>query len=183
MILTIEDDEVVVYELRRHWFDIVSVALFLFVIATLPFFLVMSLITSGGVILPAGVKIILLFLFTIWFLMMWIVFSIKWTDYYLDTWIITNKRVIDIDQQGLFRRDVAAVRIENIQDIKVRVFGVIPTLLKLGDIHLQTSGEAREFELERAMNPEDAKHVIQKLMDEKANEVKTVKMQKEEAVI
>jgi len=180
MILPTEKDEKVVYELRKHWFDIVSVALFFIVFALIPVILVVALINNGHITIPPGADILLFFLLTLWVLFLWITFAIKWTDYYLDTWIITNKRIIDIDQQGLFKRDIATVRIENIQDVKVKVFGIIPTLLRFGDIHLQTSGESREFELSRAMNPEEAKHEIQKLMDEKANEIKTVKMQKEE---
>ncbi len=177
MMLPIEQDEKVVYELRRHWFDIVLVAIFLLAISILPAIFIISLVTSGSITLPVNLDILLIFLLSIWVLFLWVTFAIRWTDYYLDTWIVTNKRIIDIDQQGLFRRDIATVRIENIQDVKVKVFGIIPTLIKLGDIHLQTSGESREFELSRAHNPEQAKQEIQKLMDEKANEVKTVKMQ------
>ena len=87
---------------------------------------------------------------------------ISWTNYYLDVLIVTNKRIIDIEQFGLFSRDQASLPIKNVQDIKVKVVGLIPELLKFGNLDIQTAGEAKEFEIRDLRDPEKVKNIINK---------------------
>ena len=60
----------------------------------------------SGLVLVQGEQIIyfLKILYYIWILVIWTVMYVSWTDYYLDTWTITDKRIIDINQNGLFSR-------------------------------------------------------------------------------
>jgi hypothetical protein len=39
-----------------------------------------------------------------WILFVWVSLFIRFTNYYLDSWVITNKRIVDIDQKSLFTR-------------------------------------------------------------------------------
>ena len=162
-----DENEHIVLELRRHWFTILNHILFLFVIALAPVIIVTFLVRLFGIEMVTQLLVLLLFLWSLWLIVIWLFFCAEWTDYYLDMWIITNKRVIDINQHGLFSREMATVRLEYIQDVKIEVDGILATFLKLGNIHLQTAGEQREFSLESAYMPEKAKHAINSILDHK----------------
>jgi len=64
-----------------------------------------------------------------------------WIDYYLDMWILTDKRLIDIEQTGLFQREVSEIPLFRIQDMTVSISGFLATFLKFGTIAVQTAGE------------------------------------------
>lgn len=106
------------------------------------------------------IKEIVLFVYLMYIIFIWISYFIIWTDYYLDTWLITNKRVIDIEQLSLFRREVISLRYDRIQDVTVITNGIIQTVLNFGKIHLQTAGERRKIILHDAPNPEEVKQAI-----------------------
>lgn len=173
-----DENEKIEYELRRHWFSILNYGLVVFIVAIAPLFAATFLVRTFEILMTTQLLVLSLFIWSLWLVGAWVVFFIEWTDFYLDIWIVTNKRIIDIDQMGLFKREIATVRIENIQDVKIEVSGIIATFLKLGDIHLQTAGEQREFALDAAHKPEEAKQVINKLLEEKSKEMRIVQVQK-----
>jgi uncharacterized membrane protein YdbT with pleckstrin-like domain len=77
---------------------------------------------------------------------LWIAFFTRFADYWLDAWILTNERIIDIEQKGLFSREVSEFKLDKIQDVSIDVSGVIPTLFHYGSVQIQTAGFEREFE-------------------------------------
>jgi uncharacterized membrane protein YdbT with pleckstrin-like domain len=94
---------------------------------------------------------------------MWFIFLIIFTNYYLDQIIVTNKRIIDIDQVGLFSRDIVTTSVNRLQDIKVELSGIFPTLLKYGDLHIQSAGANKEILIKGIKHPEKVKEVILRL--------------------
>jgi uncharacterized membrane protein YdbT with pleckstrin-like domain len=173
-----DDNEEIIIELRRHWFSILNYVVILFLAAIAPAIAGVFLVRFFEIVMTQQLLILSLFLWSIWLIGAWVMLFIEWTDFYLDMWIVTNKRVIDINQKGLFNREMATVRIEHIQDVKIEVSGIIPTFLQLGNIHLQTAGEIREFSLDSAYKPEIAKQVINRLIDEKSDETRMVSVEK-----
>jgi uncharacterized membrane protein YdbT with pleckstrin-like domain len=84
-----------------------------------------------------------------------------WTDYYLDVWIVTNRRVIDVEQRGLFSREIATMQLSKIQDITTEVKGFLPTLIGFGDVHVQTAGLEREFVIRGVPHPHKTREMIE----------------------
>ena len=80
-------------------------------------------------------------------------------DFYFDIWIITNERVIDVEQHGLFRRETSEFGIDKIQDITVEVPNMVATFLKYGNLRIQTAGE-RSFAIKDVPNIYEIKKVI-----------------------
>ena len=103
---------------------------------------------------------ILKIFYYIWILVIWTVMYVSWTDYYLDTWTITNKRIIDINQNGLFSRQVSALHIDKVQDVSVEVKGVLWTLLGIGDVKVQTAGSDDIFVIPDVQSPNKIKELI-----------------------
>ena len=93
-----------------------------------------------------------------------------WTDYYLDVWMVTDKRIIDIEQKSFFHRQTSVFRIERIQDITIETRGIIATLLNFGDIHVQTAGESQEFIMRGIANPKYMRRIILRQQDRATDE-------------
>jgi hypothetical protein len=71
----------------------------------------------------------------------------------LDVWIITSKKIIDVEQHSLFRREISIMNLEKIQDITFEIRGFIPTLFNYGDIKVQTAGAVGSFLIRGVPNP------------------------------
>lgn len=65
---------------------------------------------------------------------------LTWTHYYLDAYIVTNQRILTIDQIDFFHRKVSEADIGNVQDIEVVVKGFFASTLHFGDVRVQTAG-------------------------------------------
>jgi membrane protein YdbS with pleckstrin-like domain len=101
-----------------------------------------------------------------WVLLMVIVFFVMLTIYYLNILIITNERVIEVTQTGLFARDIAVCPLEKIEDVKVEVLGILPTFFKFGNLYIQTAAESREMLVHGIRYPEYARDAIMKVYEE-----------------
>lgn len=147
---------------RRHWFVIFAEGIAFAFMALLPiigiFILTAIFPEIAGYIFPYAAFIT--FYFFAWLILIWMLFFIAWTNYYLDILLVTNKRIIDIEQIGLFSRDVAELRLENIQDIKVEAVGIIQSFLKMGNLHIQTAGQNKEVSFKNIPNAYEVKNVI-----------------------
>lgn len=106
------------------------------------------------------------FAYSVWFFILWMIFFIEWTDYYLDFWVITNRRIVDAEQIGFFRRQVVSLGYEQIQDITVETKGFIRTIFNFGTLHIQTAGERNDIVISDAHFPEDARSLILKLQEQ-----------------
>lgn len=74
-------------------------------------------------------------------------------NYYLDVYIVTNKRIVDIKQNGFFRREIAELHLHQVQDVEAKVEGFFQTLIHFGDIYIQTAGERENFIFEDVPHP------------------------------
>jgi uncharacterized membrane protein YdbT with pleckstrin-like domain len=93
-------------------------------------------------------------------------FFFSFIDYYLDTWVITNERIIDMKQNGFFARTVAEQRLDRMQDVTSEVKGVFPTLLGFGDVYVQTAAEKQRFVFEEVPHPERIRDTLVRLGEE-----------------
>jgi uncharacterized membrane protein YdbT with pleckstrin-like domain len=91
-------------------------------------------------------------------------FFIAWVDYYLDVGIITDHRIIDIDQRGLFRRNVAELDCKMVQDINADKTGILQTLFNFGDVIVQTAGETPNFTFTAIPRPDEMVDRIQEVI-------------------
>lgn len=163
--IKLEEGEKLALEGRKHWFIAFTHIFSFFISAVIPLVIISM---SGGwnftieIIRSGGVELVYIayFFCFIWVLFMWMFLFINLTNYYLDVWYVTSDRLVDIEQRGLFHRDEATLRLENIQDIAIVSKGIIQTLLGFGNIRAQTSGERREFIMRNIASPERVKEVI-----------------------
>lgn len=152
--------EQIIMVVRRHWFNILQNLLSVFIMA--------GLLAASFLYFPALFSQLSarayngLFLFgeTVFAMVIWIIFFLIWIDYYFDVWIVTSRRVINVEQKGLFSREVSELKLEKIQDISTEVMGVIPTFLNYGDVYIQTAAEQERFLFRRVPDPYRIKDII-----------------------
>ncbi len=80
--------------------------------------------------------------------------------WYFNVFVITNQRIVDIDQRGFFDRIVSEAPFEKIQDISYRIKGIFQTLFHYGNIQIQTAGTALRLELKNIYQPEKVQELI-----------------------
>ena len=146
--IKLDKDEKIILEVRKHWFVLFAETLFLIFLLLLPIFIMLaaeSLHISKFIEINGDGIYLYIMATAIWLTLLWITFFVIWTDYYLDILIVTNKHIIDIEQKGLFSREISTFRLDRMQDITTEVNGLVATLLGFGNIQIQTAGESREF--------------------------------------
>ncbi|HBD24808.1 MAG: hypothetical protein A2566_00075 [Candidatus Zambryskibacteria bacterium RIFOXYD1_FULL_40_13] len=163
--LHLEPEEKVVLEVRKHWIVFFGQAIVLLFVAILPTLILVLVKKFVPGLLQAGFlenkSAVFIFLYTLWILFLWISFFVEWTKYYLDVWYVTEKRIIIIDQKNLFHREVSNLRFNKIQDVTLEVQGFISTLLKFGNIRVQTASEdSKEFNMTSVRHPEEVRRII-----------------------
>lgn len=146
----LEPNEKILHTARKHWFLLAGETFLLLVLAVLPGLLLFAphLVPSeivdalqALINLQGSFALIVLFLWTLFLLMLWIAFFMFWTDYYLDVWFVTNLRVIATEQRGLFNRRISTFRLDMIQDATVEVPGILATMLRFGTVKVSTASD------------------------------------------
>ncbi len=151
-----ENEKIIVFT-RRHWFILMNTILGGFFASILPLFLI---ILTAKYLIQYNLSAIFTLFWVIYVMMIWFYVSYKITMHSLDTWIVTNERIIDIVQIGLFRRKVSELHLTSIEDISVHTNGFIESYLNFGNVEIQTAGAAQRFLFDQVPNPINIKDSI-----------------------
>lgn len=156
-------DEEVLRVIHRHWFNILS---HFFIILVFSFLLVASFL-AFPILFPEmfndGSARLFLFAENTFFIFTWLFGFLIWIDYYFDVWIITNERIINIEQKGLFVRHISELNFQNVQDVTSAVNGLLPTILNYGDVSVQTAGAENRFLFRQISDPYQIKDIVMNL--------------------
>ncbi len=161
----LEEGEQIIGEFKKHWWQILVWGFCLFILALMPGLFIIAIKVFSSFTFSAQVIYIVSFFYTIWLSVIWILFFVEWSDYYLDVWILTNHRILDIDQKGLFFKDESIVRLEDIRDMKIEFEGFIQTWLKFGSIRVESAGPRTEFIIQNVKDPENMQQTIYNYID------------------
>lgn len=105
-------------------------------------------------------RYLLLFLLSLLLQFLWLIIFLTVTNYYFDCWIVTDKRTIHTELRALFSRVLSSVPHDKIQDITIDIHGISPTILRFGDLKIQTAGGFREFIFKEIPEPYNAEKII-----------------------
>jgi len=106
-----------------------------------------------------------------YYLFLWTFFFFMFVDYYLDVWIVTNRRIIDIQQKGFFARVVAEQKLFRVQDVTSEVKGILPSIFKYGNVYIQTAGEVERFFFQEVPEPDQVRQKIISLVERNKKEL------------
>jgi len=141
--------------IRRHWFLLVRRAIVFFFLAIVPFLplAVFPGEASSAIADRTPLGVVYVLAATVFFLFLSLYILHAWVDYDLDVWILSNRRIVNIEQRGLFSRVISELYLDKVQDITTETHGVIPTAMRFGDVHIQTAGENPRFLFDDVPNP------------------------------
>ncbi len=160
------ENEQILMVIHRHWFNI---------LVHLGSIVILSVVLLGSIsflptLFPEAATGQNLFFFSFaqntLLLFLWLFGFLVWIDYYFDVWIITNERIVNIEQKGLFTRHISELRFSRIQDVTSSVSGLVPTMLNFGDVYVQTAAEEERFVFRQVADPFAVKDEVMRLSRE-----------------
>lgn len=156
-------NEEVIFLLRRHWFVVIPVFIAFLIILALPFAVYFFLQMYHPTILGDSARHALYVLVAgMFFLYAWLFLFQNFIDWYLDVWIVTSYRIINIEQHGLFGRTMSELMLYDVQDVTSEIKGIIPTLFDYGHVYIQTAGEQERFVFEEVEHPN---HIAKRILE------------------
>ncbi|MEI6650434.1 MAG: PH domain-containing protein [Candidatus Moraniibacteriota bacterium] len=159
------DEETIIAVYHRHWFDIFTSLLLPILLTVILIGAFVTLPFAAPVMFKGGNGAFFAFLENSFLLFLWVYIFLVWIGDYFDVWIVTNERIVNIEQKDLFTRRVSELRYSRIQDVTSEVTGVIPSILNYGDVSVQTAGELEHFLFHNVPDPTSIKDLVMKLAD------------------
>ncbi len=158
-------NERVMMTLHRHW-----------IILVVHFSYIFTLVITSGFLLTYGSSIMLLTggaLYWGGLSLFWIVFLtfilLNWINDELDLFIVTDSRIIGIDQISALSRNVTECSLDRVQEVNAHTSGVLQTLFGFGDVHIHTASEASNMVIHYAPDPVENARRINNIINEFRN--------------
>lgn len=160
-------DEQVILLLRRHWTVIAGHVARLAMFMIVPV-VVFGLLYSLGWTVEVGgpLYVLAIMAVSLYYIFIWIFYFHEFVDYHLDIWIVTDQRIVSIEQAGLFNRTTSEHSILKVQDVTAEVKGKTQTFLDFGYVHVQTAAESQRFVFSQVPQPRTVAKIIMKVHDE-----------------
>src|SRR5512133_1855326 len=111
--------------LRQHPIFLLRDVLMFAVLSAVPVGIVFILQSLKATLLTGPVSMpIVAVAGAIYYLAIWLFFFSTVLDYYMDIWIVTNDRIIAVEQQGLFSRTISEMDLWLVQDVTSEIKGI-----------------------------------------------------------
>lgn len=136
-----DKNENIIFEIRKHWIMFWGPLTIFIVVAFFPTFLIPIFFVDGVTI---EIMALVIFFTALFYLIWWVSCFVVWTNYYLDVWVVTNHKILSVDQRGLFSRSTSVLHLDKIQDINYKVTGVVASLLNYGDLEVKTAAHIHD---------------------------------------
>lgn len=167
-------DEKTIFFLRRHWTTVLQIFSSMLILYIVPagiawYFYEEILIWLTDPFLGPLLAIVM----GMYVMGVWLLTFVQFTNYYLDAWIVTNRRVINIEQNSLFNRTASELPLSVVQDVTSEVKGIVQTVLDFGNVYIQTAGEKDRFVFENIPHPEKIKEEVVRFVQEEKARVAT----------
>lgn len=101
--------------------------------------------------------------YTFWYLFVFGYAFENFISWFFNVYIVSNKRVVDVDFFGLIHRRISEAELQDIEDITHQINGAAQIIFNYGSVFIQTAGEQREFEFELVPNPARVQDIISDL--------------------
>ncbi len=149
----LEPSEHVIRVVRRHWIDlfpvVVSSAL---LFLSVPVIVYVYARSAYKVQLPLefmGLALIIILILA------GAILGLGLFVYRQNYLILTNMHLIQVEQRGIFDRQVSQLSLARLQDVSGKRFGILATLLDYGNMEVQSAGEHEKFIFRNAASPQE----------------------------
>ncbi len=160
-----DPDEEVLLLLRRHIITNLPWVFLTFLLLSVPFLLGFALslfesisgISFESISLPGSYTFLLIMF---WYLISFTFLFESYLNWYANVYIVSNKKIIDVDFFGILHVSVTQAPITNVEDVTYSVSGVVETMLDFGRVEVQTAGEKENIDFEYVPKPAHVQDVI-----------------------
>lgn len=158
--------EKIEFVLRRHWLTFIPYIIQFLVLSVIPLVVgAMALNLYPDLFADSVWFAIGVVLGSIYYLSLILFFFAHFIDFYLDVWIVTNDRIIDMEQFGLFSRTISEVDLFQIQDVTTDVHGPLATLFNYGDVQVKTASLNNEIVFRAVHRPNKIRESLIRFAD------------------
>lgn len=159
----ITPDEKIIRIIRRHPWTFFVRGAFLIIALVLPlaFFIILD---SSVPAFRYPLTNLYWIIYCIYALALFFSFLMMSVNYYLDFWVITNKKIIDVEFVSMFNHEVSEFPLRKIEDVTVHLQGLMPIFLNFGDVLIQTASETANFSMNQIPRPTETKDIIMGLI-------------------
>lgn len=144
--------------IKRHVIGLIYIYLIIIAAAAAFGFLILALapemLSSTSGILSGSLAAVLIIALVIFILI--IVTNIYWHN----TMVITDKETIQVLQRGVFQLKVSHLSHADIEDITAEQNGLMPTIFNYGTLHIETSGELKNFAFSYCPDPDRYARIV-----------------------
>lgn len=161
-----EPQEQVYFILRRHPITNLGWILMSIILISLP---LVFMLYSGQFIedtfqyIPARYQLIG---FILWYLLTLLFTFESFLTWYFNVYIITNKRLIDVDFNGFWGKRISEATFDNVEDVTYETSKFLHVLFDYGDIFMQTAAEKTEFEFHSISKPGKVHDILTDLVED-----------------
>jgi len=141
--------------LRRHWIAFAFLAIYGlgWILFTIVLFSVLG--SSASVILM-----------NIAFWMYYSLFLyVSWLNYELDVFILTNNRIVCVEQKTFLNRSVGETTLDKVQEVSIETKGLLANIFDFGTLKILTSGSSPSFDMTYSPHPMTSSRYINNLVD------------------
>ena len=141
--------------LRRHWIAFVFLAIYAigWILLTVVMGVMFWFIASNVLILSVFWMYYLLFLY------------VSWINYELDVFILTNNRIVCIEQKTFLNRSVWETTLDKVQEVSIETKWLLANLFDFGTLKILTSGSSPSFDMTYSPHPMKSSRYINNLVD------------------
>ena len=154
--------ESIEYVLHRHWITLAYTGGYT---ALLVILLIVGMVFHGSItaVIPGPLFTLLMVAFAMVFTLFIYVY---WVDNELDFYIVTNERIIAIEQLSFLNRTVRECSLDQVQEVNGFAKGLLENLLNFGSVTIRTASDTSEFKMDIAPQPLEHARIILNLIQE-----------------
>ncbi len=163
----LQENEEIIMTLHRHW--VILVFHFLYFIAL--FWTSIILLTYQNAIIQIFWSAIYWWGLSLYWILFLTFILLYWINDELDLFIITNMRIIGIEQISVLSRSVTECSLDKVQEVNAHTSGIVEALFGYWDVHIHSASETSNIIVKYAPDPiENARrinNIIQQYKDQK----------------
>ena len=141
--------------IRRHW--IVFAMIWLYAIG--------GVFLSGVILIMVGNTSVMWLLLIVFWMYYSMFLYISWLNHELDLFVITNNRVICIEQKSFLNRSVGECTLDKIQEVSIETKWFFANIFDYGTVTLKTAGSTTNFDMTFSPKPMESSRYINNIVD------------------
>lgn len=158
---TQDDGEKIVLLLRAHPITNIPWILAACLLALAPSILTLAPFLS---FLPGNFQFVVLLM---WYLIVAAFVIESFLGWFFNIYIVTDERVVDIDFINLIYKEDSHANLEDVQEIKASVGGVVGTMFNFGNVSMQTAGAHPTIEFGNVGDPASVVKITRQLQEDR----------------